>query len=252
MSLISRKGLLERTRRGQKARSQLVASNLSEGIAFQIRATRDKQHMSQADLAQKSGMTPNNLCRLESPDYGKQTISSLKRIADALDVALIVRFVPFSQYIDWLSGTSRLDEGLNADSLAVDSFDQEDQSGKLEWACRVWMVNKTQIIENCVPASHHPIHIEPSAKPLTDLDFLTAYYNSVNVAYNTVYPGDIHPNFNVYGSAVKPSDPFTGYSLDMLGNYINAEFGKSADAPVKWGNLCNPDQVPIWMNEKVG
>jgi transcriptional regulator with XRE-family HTH domain len=106
-----------------------VASNLSEGIAFQIRATRDKQKKSQVDLAREAGMTPNNLSRLESPDYGKQTISSLKRIADALDVALVVRFVPFSQYIDWLSGTPHLDEGLRQDALAVQGYEDEERVG---------------------------------------------------------------------------------------------------------------------------
>jgi hypothetical protein len=74
-------------------------------------------------------MTPNNLSRLESPDYGKQTISSLKRIADALDVALVVRFVPFSQYIDWLSGTPRLDEGLRPEALAVQGYKDEEKAG---------------------------------------------------------------------------------------------------------------------------
>jgi transcriptional regulator with XRE-family HTH domain len=125
MSLISRKGLLRRIKRGRQARALLVSSNLSEGIAFQIRATRDKEEMTQADLAAASGMSQNNVSRLESPDYGKHTITSLKRIAEALDVALVVRFVPFSQYIDWLSGTPRLDNGLNSESLAVVSFDKD-------------------------------------------------------------------------------------------------------------------------------
>lgn len=132
MSLISRNGLLQRIRRGKKARAQLVASNLSEGIAFQIRATRDKQNLSQMDLAREVGMTPNNLSRLESPDYGKQTIRSLKRIAEALDVALVVRFVPFSQYIDWLSGTPRIDEGISPSVLAVPSFETEEKENLIE------------------------------------------------------------------------------------------------------------------------
>ena len=88
--------------------------------------------MTQAELARESGMTANNLSRLESPDYGKQTISSLKRIADALDVALVVRFVPFSQYIDWLSGTPRTDEGISPSSLAVYSFEKEEEENLLE------------------------------------------------------------------------------------------------------------------------
>lgn len=77
-------------------------------------------------------MTANNLSRLESPDYGKQTISSLKKIADALDVALVVRFVPFSQYIDWLSGTPRIDEGISPSSLAVSSFEFEEKENLIE------------------------------------------------------------------------------------------------------------------------
>jgi transcriptional regulator with XRE-family HTH domain len=88
--------------------------------------------MSQADLARMTGMTQNNVSRLESPDYGKQTLSSLKRIADALDVALIVRFVPFSQYIDWLSGTPRLDEGLDSNAIAVSSFEKEEEANLFE------------------------------------------------------------------------------------------------------------------------
>jgi transcriptional regulator with XRE-family HTH domain len=103
----------------------MVESNLSEGVAFQIRATRDQRNMTQVELARAAGMTQNNLSRLESPEYGKHTISSLKRIAEALDVALVVRFVPFSQYIDWLSGTPRIDRGLSPATLAVPAFDND-------------------------------------------------------------------------------------------------------------------------------
>jgi transcriptional regulator with XRE-family HTH domain len=114
---------------------------LAEGIAFQIRATRDKRKMTQAELARDSGMTQNNLSRLESPDYGKQTISSLKRIADALDVALVVRFVPFSQYIDWLSATPYLDEGIRPEALAVPSFEDEESSGRHEGQIRYYALH---------------------------------------------------------------------------------------------------------------
>ncbi len=113
----------------------MVEASLSEEIAFQIRATRDAQEMTQSALAQAAGMTQNNLSRLENPEYGKHNISSLKRIAAALDVAVIVRLVPFSQYIDWLSGTPRIDRGLSRHSLAVVPFDKDaglkDTAGKL-------------------------------------------------------------------------------------------------------------------------
>jgi transcriptional regulator with XRE-family HTH domain len=132
MSLLSKSGLLERIRRGKEARSRLVESNLAKGIAYQIRATRESRKMTQADLASAAGMTQNNLSRLESPEYGKQTISSLKRIADALDVALVVRLVPFSQYVDWLSATPYMDEGIRPEALAVPSFEEEEISGRHE------------------------------------------------------------------------------------------------------------------------
>jgi len=128
MSLYSKKGLLERIRRGKKARAKLVSSNLDKGVAFQIRAIRDQQELTQANLAREVGMTQNNLSRLEDETYGKHTLSSLKRVAEALDVALVVRFVPFSQYIDWLSSTSHLDLGISAAALAPASFESEEKN----------------------------------------------------------------------------------------------------------------------------
>jgi transcriptional regulator with XRE-family HTH domain len=132
VSSLSKAGLLRRIRRGKKDRAKLVASNLDKGIAFQIRATRENRPWTQDDLAGAAGMGQNNISRLESPEYGKHTISSLKRIAEALDVALVVRFVHFSQYVDWLSGTPHLDEGLSPKALAVPSFEDEEKSGKYE------------------------------------------------------------------------------------------------------------------------
>ncbi len=77
-------------------------------------------------------MGQNNVCRLESPEYGKYTLSSLKRIAEALDVALEVRLVPFSQFISWLSGSEYLDQGLRPDALAVPSFEEEEKTGEID------------------------------------------------------------------------------------------------------------------------
>jgi transcriptional regulator with XRE-family HTH domain len=144
MSLLSKAGLLRRIRRGKDARAKLVESNLDKGIAFQIRATRDKHEWSQADLARAIGMSQNNISRLENPDYGKYTLSSLKRIAEALDVALVVRFVPFSQYVSWLSGTPYLDEGLRPEALAVESFEQEEKRSTLDIDRKYWSVYNGQ------------------------------------------------------------------------------------------------------------
>jgi len=74
-------------------------------------------------------MNQNAISRLESVDYGKPTITTLKRLAAALDVSLIVRFAPFSEVVDWVSGTPRINEGLTNDSLTVPIFTKEEERG---------------------------------------------------------------------------------------------------------------------------
>jgi transcriptional regulator with XRE-family HTH domain len=147
MGLISKKDLLARLRRGREARAKLLANNVAESIASQIVATRDKRGWTQSKLAAKAGMGQNNLSRLENPDYGKHTVSSLKRLADALDVALVVRFVPFSRYIYWLSGTPHIDEGISPAALAVPSFEDEERLGQLESESKIWMLYVTPKVE---------------------------------------------------------------------------------------------------------
>jgi len=86
---------------------------------------RDHKQWSQGQLAEKVGMNQNAISRLENPNYGKATITTLKRIAAAFDVALVIRFVAFGQMVDWVSGTPYLDKGLSQESLRVPSFDTE-------------------------------------------------------------------------------------------------------------------------------
>jgi transcriptional regulator with XRE-family HTH domain len=80
-------------------------------------------------LAKEVGMPQNAISRLESPNYGRPTLTTLRRLAGALDVGLIVHFVPFSQLVDWVSGTPRIDHGLSTGSLEVPSFEEEDKQG---------------------------------------------------------------------------------------------------------------------------
>jgi transcriptional regulator with XRE-family HTH domain len=129
MALISRKSLIERIRRGKTARKQLVESHLAKTIAYQLRATRDRLGWSQERLAEKVGMNQNAISRLESPDYGRPTLTTLRRMAAALDVALVIRLVPFSEFVDWISGTPRMNMGLSTGALAVPTFEMEEAEG---------------------------------------------------------------------------------------------------------------------------
>ncbi len=181
MSLLSKAGrtTAARIRRNKEARRRLVSSNVDKGIAFQIRATRESRGWSQTDLADKAEMAQNNISRLESPDYGKQTISSLKRIANALDVALVVRLVPFGQYIDWLSETPHLDLGLRPDALAVPSFEDEEKSGALENQFEYVTVNVTPKID--ILADHASIvaGIPPQRETPSAPELRGVYHNPI-------------------------------------------------------------------------
>jgi hypothetical protein len=65
----------------------------------------------------------NNVsARLENPNYGKHSLTTLKKIAATCDVALVVWFVPFSRLLDWVTGTPYTDNGLSEGFYDIPSF----------------------------------------------------------------------------------------------------------------------------------
>jgi transcriptional regulator with XRE-family HTH domain len=64
-------------------------------------STREARHWTQTDLAKEVGMAQSRISLLEDPSYEKFSLTTLKRLASAFDVALIVRFVPFSELAQW-------------------------------------------------------------------------------------------------------------------------------------------------------
>jgi transcriptional regulator with XRE-family HTH domain len=114
----------------KKQRDAFVSSHINTGIPFQIRALRDQRGWSQNELGEQipeKAMTQENISRLEDPNYSKFTLTTLKRLASAFDVALMVRFVPFSELINW-------EINLSTESLIVTSFPEESyfQAEKIE------------------------------------------------------------------------------------------------------------------------
>jgi transcriptional regulator with XRE-family HTH domain len=71
-------------------------------IAYQIQALREKTGLSQTDFAKKIGKTQSVVSRLEDTEYGRVSVQTLLDIACALDVALVVKF---ASYPDFLSQT---------------------------------------------------------------------------------------------------------------------------------------------------
>ncbi len=63
-------------------------------IAAEIIRARMKAKVTQVELARRIGTKSTAISRLESPNYGKVSISTLRKVANALDCELEVHLLP--------------------------------------------------------------------------------------------------------------------------------------------------------------
>jgi transcriptional regulator with XRE-family HTH domain len=118
MNTYKRKQRLSKELQDKEYRDAFVIEHIDTGIPFQIRALREQRGLRQKDLEDCSGIAQETISRLEDPNYGKLTLTTLKRLASAFDVGLLVRFVPFSDLVEW-------ELNLSPDSLKVLSFPKD-------------------------------------------------------------------------------------------------------------------------------
>jgi ribosome-binding protein aMBF1 (putative translation factor) len=70
---------------------------LNAEIARKIYDLRTKSGLSQRELAKRVGTTASAICRLEDADYEGHSLFMLKRIAEALDRRVEIRFMPIKR-----------------------------------------------------------------------------------------------------------------------------------------------------------
>lgn len=104
--------------KNRKYRDAFVASQINIGIPFQLRALLKASTWTQQQLAEKADMLQPRISAMLKPGGAKFTLETLKRLATAFDVALIVKFVPFSELARW-------SEEFDPDSFYVPTFEQE-------------------------------------------------------------------------------------------------------------------------------
>lgn len=109
-----------------------VDSEITTLLPFQIREMRKERKLSQAKLAEVTGQNQKTISDFENPNYARYSLSSLKRLAEAFDVALIVRFAPFSELVDWAANLSP--GKLRVPSRAKDKRLKDQKSGGLSWS----------------------------------------------------------------------------------------------------------------------
>ena len=93
--------------------------NITTGIAFQVREMRASRGWTQQELGVRAGnMAQERIHHIENPDYGRLSVSTLKRLASAFHVALEVRFISYSELVDRM--LSRTPEMLSPPAIEND------------------------------------------------------------------------------------------------------------------------------------
>lgn len=118
MKTVNKREQVWQSLKDSEYRHQFVSEEIDVGIAFQLRSLRNRQSLTQAKLAELLKVKQPLLSAWENPSYGKYSLKTLKDLAKAFDVGLLVRFVPFSKLVD-----STIN--LTSDIIAPPSFGEE-------------------------------------------------------------------------------------------------------------------------------
>lgn len=94
--------------------------SLNTYIATQIKVLREQQNLTQAGLAKLAGMKQPRIAVLEDINYSSWSISTLRRLAQAFDLRLSVRFESFSSLLPELEIFGR--PSLERAKFADDQF----------------------------------------------------------------------------------------------------------------------------------
>jgi transcriptional regulator with XRE-family HTH domain len=117
---------IARELREKSYRDAFVASQLRIALPLQCRALRESRGWTQPKLAEAAHMTQPRISEIERPGERRLNLETLLRLASAFDVALEVRFVPFTQFVDD-------DDCVDLDNFSVLPFDEDmERLGQME------------------------------------------------------------------------------------------------------------------------
>ena len=79
---------------------------MRSSIAYQVRAIRQKLGLTQKGMGERIGKSQSVVARMENDDYGRLTVQSLLDVAIGADVALVIRFVSYPDFLQQMSDMS--------------------------------------------------------------------------------------------------------------------------------------------------
>jgi transcriptional regulator with XRE-family HTH domain len=102
-----------------EARHDYAEEFLNSYLALQIKTLRQQRQWTQEELGNRAGeMKQSRISALERADYERWTLQTLKRLAKAFDLALVVRFESFGTFLEEMTSLSR-------EALERPSFDND-------------------------------------------------------------------------------------------------------------------------------
>lgn len=91
---------------------------LNSSIATQIKVLREQRGLTQRELAERASMRQERISVLEDVNYSSWTINVLRRLAEAFDLTLTVKFESFGEKLFAI-------EDMNRETLEKPSFDED-------------------------------------------------------------------------------------------------------------------------------
>ena len=121
---------LIRTRDDKDYRHAYADEALNGTIATQIKVLREQRDLTQEALARQAQMKQSMISRYENVNYSAWSIKTLKKLAEAFDVFLEVRFRSFRNLVESAETLSR--EALQVAAFTDDPFFKEVQPAASE------------------------------------------------------------------------------------------------------------------------
>ena len=111
--------------RDAEYRNALVSSTVAARMAVRLYNLRKKAGWTQPQLAAKAGLKQARISLLEQGDYDQFTFSTLKKLAAALNVAVVIDFVSFPEFLRW-------SDDFSSKSVAPETFAESDRAATTE------------------------------------------------------------------------------------------------------------------------
>ncbi len=93
----------------KEARTEYADQFLDASIALQITTLRQERQLTQQELGDLAGMKQSRISTMEKIDYSSWSVRTLRRLARALDLPLVIRFESWGNFLDGVTKLGRKD-----------------------------------------------------------------------------------------------------------------------------------------------